>query len=53
MNMGMIGGELLNINTLPLLVGAIGVNPIITGLVGITIAGVAGQAVWFVHRRKF
>jgi len=47
-----IGGELLAINTLPLLVGAIGVNPIITGLVGITLAGVAGQAVWFVHRRK-
>jgi len=48
----MIGGELLAINTLPLLVGAIGVNPIITGLVGITIAGVAGQTIWFVHRRK-
>ncbi len=48
----MIGGTLLEINTLPLLVGAIGVNPIITGLVGITIAGVAGQAVWFVHRRR-
>ncbi len=48
----MIGGALLEINTLPLLVGAIGTNPIITGLVGITIAGVAGQAVWFVHRRK-
>jgi len=52
MQMGMIGGELLDINTLPLLVSAIGVNPIITALVGITIAGVAGQAVWFVHRRK-
>jgi hypothetical protein len=52
MQMGMIGGALLDINTLPLLVGAIGVNPIITGLVGITLAGVAGQAVWFVHRRK-
>ena len=48
----MIGGALLDINTLSLLVGAIGVNPIITGLVGITIAGVAGQAVWFIHRRK-
>ena len=52
MQMGMIGGELLDINTISLLVGAIGVNPIITALVGITIAGVAGQAVWFVHRRK-
>jgi len=48
----LVGGTLLETNTLPLLVGAIGVNPIITGLVGITIAGVAGQAVWFVHRRK-
>jgi len=48
----LVGGTLLETNTLPLLVGAIGVNPIITGLVGITIAGIAGQAVWFVHRRK-
>ncbi len=47
-----IGGTLLEINTIPLLVGAIGTNPIITGLVGITLAGVAGQAVWFVHRKK-
>ena len=48
----LVGGELLGINTLPLLVGAIGTNPIITGLLGITLAGVAGQAVWFVHRKK-
>ena len=47
-----IGGALLEINSVSLLVGAIGTNPIITGLVGITIAGVAGQVVWFVHRRK-
>jgi len=48
----MIGGELLDINTLPLLVGAIGVNPVITALVAITMGGVAAQAVWFVHRRR-
>ena len=48
----MIGGTLLETNTLPLLVGAIGVNPIITGLVGITLAGIVGQTAWFVHRRK-
>ena len=47
-----VGGELLDINTVSLLVASIGVNPVITGLVGITIAGVAGQAVWFVHRRR-
>jgi len=52
MNMDMIGGELLDINSVSLLVGAIGTNPVITGLVAVTIAGVAGQAVWFVHRRK-
>jgi len=52
MNMGMIGGTLLDINTVSLLVASIGTNPIITALVGITLAGVAGQAVWFVHRRK-
>jgi len=47
-----VGGELLDIDTLPLLVAAIGTNPVITALVGITVAGVAGQAIWFVHRRK-
>jgi len=49
---GMIGGVLLDIDTMSLFVGAFGVNPVITGLVGITIAGVAGQVVWFVHRRR-
>ena len=48
----MIGGVLMDIDTTALLVGAIGTNPVITGLVAITLAGVAGQAVWFVHRRK-
>ena len=48
----MIGGTLLEINTLSLLVASIGVNPIITGLVGITIAGIVGQTAWFVHRRR-
>lgn len=50
--MGAVGGELLEINTVSLLVAAIGTNPVITALVGITIAGVAGQAVWFIHKRK-
>ena len=48
----MIGGALLEINSVSLLVGSIGTNPVITGLVGITLVGITGQAVWFVHRRK-
>ena len=48
----MIGGALMDIDTVSLLVGAIGTNPVITALMGITLAGVAGQAAWFVHRRK-
>jgi len=47
-----VGGALLDINTASLLVAAIGTNPVITGLVAVTIAGVAGQAIWFVHRRR-
>ncbi len=47
-----IGGYLIDINSASLFVAAIGVNPVITGLVGITLAGIAGQAAWFVHRRK-
>jgi hypothetical protein len=50
--MNAVGGELLDINTVSLLVGAMGVNPVITALMGITIAGIVGQTVWFVHRRK-
>ena len=48
----MIGGALLDIDTTALLVAAVGTNPVITGLVAITLAGVAGQAVWFVHKRR-
>ncbi len=48
----MIGGALLEINTVSLLVGAIGVNPVITGLVAITMGGVAAQAIWFVNSRR-
>jgi len=47
-----VGGTLLEIDTFALFVGAIGVNPVITGLVVITIAGVVGQVAWFVHRKK-
>jgi hypothetical protein len=48
----MIGGTLLEIDNYALFVAAIGTNPVITGLVGITIAGLTGQAVWFLFRRK-
>jgi len=48
----MIGGALLDIDTTALLVAAVGTNPIITGLVAITLAGVAGQAIWFVHKKR-
>jgi len=37
MDMGMVGGGLLDINTISLLVGAIGTNPVITGLVAVSI----------------
>jgi len=50
--MGLIVSELVNIHSYPQLVGALGVNPLITGIVGITIAGVAGQAIWLVHERR-
>lgn len=48
----MIGGTLLDIDTTALLVASIGTNPVLTGLVGITLAGVMGQVAWFVHKRK-
>jgi len=48
----MVGGILLSIDTTAVLVGAIGTDPLITGLVAITMAGIAGQAAWFIHRRK-
>jgi len=47
-----VGGLMIPVDTVVLLAAAIGVDPLITGLVAITMAGVAAQAVWFVHRRK-
>ena len=48
----MIGGFLIEIDTMALLVATTGTNPVITLMIGITIAGVAGQVAWFIHRRK-
>jgi len=48
----LVGGHLIDIDNVSLFVAVIETNPVLTGLVGITLAGVAGQAVWFVHRRK-
>ena len=50
--MGIIGGELLDLDTMALFIGAIGVNPVITGLVAITMGGVAAQAIWYVNSRR-
>jgi len=50
--MQMVGGMLMEIDTWTLFVANIGVNPVITGLVVITMTGIAGQAAWFIHRRK-
>jgi len=50
--MAMVGGTLIAIDTIAVLVGAIGTDPVITGLVALTMAGVVGQAAWFIHRRK-
>jgi len=48
----MVGGILLSIDTTGVLVAGIGNDPVITGLVAITMAGIAGQTAWFIHRRK-
>ncbi len=50
--MAIIGGALLSIDTTAVLVAAIGTDPVVTGLVALTMAGVAGQTAWFIHRRK-
>jgi len=47
-----VGGVIIDTDTVSLLAGAIGIDPLLTGLIGITIGGLAVQAVWFVHRRK-
>jgi len=48
----MVGGILLSIDTTGVLVAAIGTDPVVTGLVAITMAGISGQAAWFIHRRR-
>jgi len=52
LGMSMVGGIPLDIDTLSLFVGAIGVNPVITGLVAITMGGVAAQAIWYYNSRR-
>ena len=47
-----VGGVIIDTDTVSLLAGAIGIDPLLTGLIGITIGGLAVQAVWFVHRMK-
>ena len=48
----LVGGTLIDIDYTPLFVSALGTSSVITGIVGITLAGIAGPAVWFVYRRK-
>jgi len=48
----MVGGMLLDIDSWAVLGASIGTNPVITGLVALSMAGVAGQTAWFIHRRK-
>ena len=48
----LVGGYLIDIDNASLFVAVIGTNPVITGLIGITLAGIAGQALWVIHRRK-
>ena len=52
LGMQAVGGTLLEIDTVAVFVAAIGVDPLITGLIVLSMVGVAGQAAWFVHRRK-
>jgi uncharacterized protein YjbI with pentapeptide repeats len=48
----LVGGHLIDIDNVSLFVAVIGTNPVIAGLIGITLASIAGPAVWFVYRRK-
>jgi len=48
----LVGGYLIDIDNTSLFVAVIETNPVITGLIGITLAGIAGQALWVIHRRK-
>ena len=48
-----VGGLFLEVDKYALLVASIGVDPLITGLVALTIAGVAGQVGWYIKKKKF
>ena len=52
LGMQAVGGIFVEIDTLAVLGAAVGVDPLITGLVVITMVGITGQAAWFIHRRK-
>lgn len=52
LGMQAIGGMDIQINTLAVMAAGVGVDPLITGLVVITMVGITGQVAWFVHRRN-
>lgn len=47
-----IGGKILEINNHALFTAAIDTNPVVPGLIGIALAGVAVQTAWFLHKRR-
>ncbi len=47
-----VGGIMIPVDAVVLLAAAIGVDPLITGLLVLSMVGVSAQVVWLIHRKK-
>ena len=47
-----VGGMMIPVNAIALLAAGIGVDPLVTGLLLVTVVGISVQLAWILHKRK-
>jgi len=47
-----VGGMMIPVNAIALLAAGIGVDPLVTGLLLVTVVGISVQVAWILHKRK-
>jgi len=47
-----VGGMMIQVNAIALLAAGIGVDPLVTGLLLVTVVGISVQVTWILHKKK-
>jgi len=47
-----VGGMMIQVNAIALLAAGIGVDPLVTGLLLVTVVGISVQVAWILHKKK-